>query len=143
MKTIWYPGSSMADEKWIEYLQDSFRGNWLFSSNSSFEDWGNLPGKRIQLDTFEFNIINQRMETLVISWHPGLKTAHEVVESGILKHIQPSKFIYDPGTTIGNLQNHLESELIFSNLGFELKRIVVLPKLGHQYCEFERKKHSN
>lgn len=139
MKTIWYPGSSMADQKWIEYLQKSFRGNWIFSSQSSFEDWVNLPGKRIQLDTFEFNKMNQGIETLVISWHPGFKTAQEVVESGILSHVQPTKFIYDPGRTIGDLQHHLESELIFSDLGFDLKQIVVLPKLGHQYCEFERK----
>jgi hypothetical protein len=129
----------MADEKWIEYLQNSFRGNWIFSSNSSFEDWVKLPGKRIQLDTFEFNKMNQRIETLVISRHPGLRTAQEVVESGILSHIQPTKFIYDPGRTIGDLQHHLESELIFFNLGFDLKRIVVVPKLGHQYCEFEKK----
>jgi hypothetical protein len=76
---------------------------------------------------------------LVISWHPGFKTAQEVVESGILSHVQPAKFIYDPGRTIGDLQHHLESNLIFSNLGFDLKRIVVLPELGHQYCEFEKK----
>ena len=83
--------------------------------------------------------MNQRIETLVISWHPGFKTAQEVVESGILSHVQPTKFIYDPGSTIGHLQYHLESEFIFTNFGFDLKQIVVLPKLGHQYCEFERR----
>lgn len=139
IKNIWYPGSSMADEKWIEYLQNSFRGNWIFSSNTSFEDWGNLPGEKIQLDTFEFKKMNERIETLVISRHPGFKTGQEVLESGILSYVQPTKFIYDPGSTLGDLHCHLESGLIISDLGYDLNRIIVLPKLGRQYCEFERK----
>jgi hypothetical protein len=138
MQNIWYPGSSYADKKWIEYLQNNYSGNWLFSDINEFSDWLNLPGERKIFDTFNFNKLNAKIDILIISRHSGMRTSEEVINSKILDHINPQKFIYDPGTNIGEIEEHLKASKLFSNLGYNIKQIVLLHSLYHQICEFEK-----
>lgn len=138
IKKIWYPGSSHADEEWIKYLQNSFSGNWLFSDTVEFSNWMNLPGERKIIDTFNFSQLKRNFDTLIISRHPGLKTSEEVVNSKILDYTMPQKFIYDPGANNGDIQEHLNAAKIFTKLGYELRHIIVLPLLHHQFCELDK-----
>jgi hypothetical protein len=138
MKKIWYPGSSYANEEWIKYLQNSFKGNWLFSDINEFSDWMNLPGERKIIDTFNYSQLKMEVDILIISRHPGLRTSEEVVLSNILDEVSPQKFIYDPGANNGDIQEHLNAAKIFIKLGYDLRHIIVLPSLQHQLCEFDK-----
>jgi hypothetical protein len=144
MKNIWYPGAARASMEWISYLQKTFPGKWLFSDNLPISEWNwqNLKEgmKRIQFDTLDTlpkDVIETPFNVLIISSHPGLKDFKEIHKSGILKHFQPQSIIFDPGSpAIGNIQSHLKEAPLFNQLGYSLDRIVVLPYLNHQYCEF-------
>ena len=89
------------------------------------------------LESLPDDILPHQINTLVISWHPGLKTFEEIFQSCILRMINPEKFIFDPGSSrIGEIENHLRDIELFNNQGYVLDKIVVLPYLQHQYCEF-------
>jgi len=139
MKNIWYPGSSYADEKWIKYLQNTFKGRWIFADTAYFSDWKSLPGERKKFDTFNFTQLNMKVDILIISSHPDLKTTEEVVANGILDHVRPQKFIYDPGTNKEDIHEHINATNLLANRGYSCKHIIVLPSLLHQYCEFDRR----
>lgn len=142
MKKIWYPGSAKASEAWAKYLQDTFKGFWFYSDMNDYTEWTNLPGRRMKLNTLEplpDEILRQEINTLIISRHSELKTFEEIIQSDILTSIAPQKFIYDPGSSrIGDIERHLNEIYLFKEQGYVLDKIVVLPHLEHQYCEFNR-----
>lgn len=141
VKKIWYPGSAYASTKWATYLQNTFKGTWYYSDIVDFTEWNHLKGVRIKADTFgelPDKLLNEKIDILIISRHPGLKSGLEVIESGILEKVNPNVFVYDPGADVGNLSQHLEVIESFNYLGYKLDKIVVLPDLYHQYCEFRK-----
>lgn len=142
IKKIWYPGSAYASEVWAKYLQDTFKGLWFYSDINNYTEWLDLRGRRLRLNTLEplpDEILHQQFNTLIISRHSGLRTFEEIIHSGILSIIAPQKFIYDPGTTrIGDIEQHLNEINLFKEQGYIIEKIVVLPHLEHQYCEFNK-----
>lgn len=141
VKKIWYPGSAYASKEWASYLQKTFKGTWFYSDNLDFEEWNHLKGVRIKADTLEVlpdKLLNQEFDVLIISNHPGLKDGIQVIASGILDKVSPDVFIFDPGANVGDLSRHLKEIESFKSLGYKLDKIVVLPELLHQYCEFRK-----
>jgi hypothetical protein len=142
MKIIWYPGSAYASEAWAKYLQDTFKGLWFYSDMNDYTEWSKLSGKRMKINTLDplpDEIIRQEINTLIISRHSGLRTFEEINQSGILTSIAPQKFIYDPGTSrIGDIEQHLNEIDLFKERGYILNKIVVLPHLEHQYCQYNK-----
>ena len=140
VKKIWYPGSAYASKEWASYLQKTFKGTWFYSDNLDFEEWNHLNGIRIKADTFgglPNELLNEKIDVLIISHHPDLKCAKNVIDSGILNIVKPYIFIYDPGPQNDEFSSHLENIVIFQSLGYELyKNNIKLPDLEHQYCEF-------
>jgi len=109
---------------------------------NDYTEWTNLPGRRMKINTLDplpDEIIRQEINTLIISRHSGLRTFEEIIRSGILTLTAPQKFIYDPGTPrIGDIEQHLNEIDLFKEQGYILEKIVVLPHLEHQYCEFNK-----
>jgi hypothetical protein len=141
IKNIWYPGSGYASESWISYLRKNYLGRWIYSNIS--DNWSWEPRindeKRQIFDTF--NVIENpkiQINTLIISRHSGLRTFLEILNSGILSLHNPDLFIYDPGTEIGDLTQHISEVNNLENIGYKLNKIDVLPHLFHQYCEYEK-----
>ena len=139
MKNNWYPGSAFASEKWVSYLQSRFIGKWIFTDNNPFTEWTHLPGSRKRLDT----LLNADqwytdIDTLIISWHPGLKHSEDVINLGILNVVKPSTFIFDLGRNLGQIEDYINAADLFYKTGYNLTQIVVLPDLHHQFCEFQK-----
>lgn len=141
MNKIWYPGSAHAPEEWAKYLQETYRGSWFYSDIHKYTEWNQLQGRRIIANTHEplpAVITRQRFNILIISRHSGLRSFEEIKQSGILQSVAPQYFIYDPGTPrTGDIEQHLNEIDLFKSLGYFLVKIVVLPDLHHQYCEFK------
>ncbi len=138
----WYPGSAFASKEWISYLQKTFPGKWVFTDQNEFTEWTELRGERRNINTLEplpDFIRAGHFDTLVISMHPGLRTYEQIIHSGILQTIKPRKLIFDPGSPQpGNIESHLREADFFRHAGYLLEKIVVLPHLLHQYCEFRK-----
>jgi hypothetical protein len=134
---IWYPGSAYSDLKWIQYLQETFKGDWLFSDINNFDSWDNIRGSKKIGDTLVLAITQKsNVNTLIISRHPNFRDIDGVIDAGILNTTQPQVFIYDPGSNPGVLEEHYKAAEKLQALGYSLKRIVLIPDLYHQYCEF-------
>ena len=141
VKKIWYPGSANASTEWASYLQNAFKGTWYYSDINNFTEWNHLKGVRIKADTLEVlpdKLLNQEFDVLIISRHPNLRDGIQVIASGILDKVSPDVFIFDPGANVGDLSRHLKEIESFKSLGYKLDKIVVLPELLHQYCEFRK-----
>jgi hypothetical protein len=138
---IWYPGSAMASQNWIDYLIAEIEGNWTFSDK--YDNWNWAIDNRythFTEDTFKAiqNIsIARRFNVLIISKHPGLRCFTDI-QSKILSYIRPEKFVYDRGNNICHIDNHMGEIPLFESIGYQFKRLVVAPDLQHQYCEYVR-----
>ena len=142
MEFIWYPGSAYASQEWIDYLFKTISGNYFFSDIKDNWCWeSNKTLTRFTHDTLDNRIPkvlqDLSLNTLILSRHPDLKTFGEIVNSQILQNYKPVNFIYDPGTNMGDIDQHLKENLQFSEIGYQLKKIIVLPHLEHQYCEYK------
>lgn len=123
---------------------ESFSGRWIFSDRSNSWAWqSNRKFVRHTCDTLETPIPtflkDLNLNTLIISRHSGLRTFEDILVSQILQHYQPVNLIYDPGTNNGDINQHIKEIPQFSEIGYKLNKIVVLPHLQHQYCEYEFK----
>jgi len=142
--SIWYPGSARASREWIDYLKGNFSGDWYYTDIDELQ-WVNndmiaekpsemLRQRRIkfqQLDTLSLDIQKIKFDIIVISNHPGLKTASEIIENQILQREKPEKFVFR--TT--NEEDFLTSIPIIESLNFKLYRIVEPANL-QKYAEF-------
>lgn len=142
---IWYPGSAFARREWIIYLQKEFKGKWIFSDMNEFDEgWADITGLKIQSNTLERPlpefILRNKVNTMIICNHPGLKSFSEILASGLLFEIKPQQLIYDPGASrIGDIERHLADIPNFINVGYLFKKIIIPPPcLEHQFCQFVR-----
>jgi len=138
IKRAWYPGSAIASIDWINYLRREYGGVWIYSDMNDF-NWQLQQHHHKQriLDTFEYHYTRLFRDTffeiIVISNHPGLHTANEIVEHEILQNKKPNIFI---------LRTTWEDDLtdslgVFENLGYQLIRVIEPVNL-QKYAEFKR-----
>lgn len=75
---IWYPGSSYAPQDWIDYLTNEFNAEWTFTDQTE-RGWNwTLNNNHRKLIRCTFELVKNEsfykvFNTLVISFHPGLK----------------------------------------------------------------------
>ena len=102
-KINWYPGcGAICFPNFLMFLKENYRYKWLFTDKCDF-DWNSrLPSFKLMIqNTFisvqnnEVWIPSSRIDTLVLSFHPGLKTPEEIMESGILYLANPRRFIFN------------------------------------------------
>lgn len=141
IKNIWYLGSAYASENWIEYLFKTYSGRWFCTHIHNNWTWDtNKNISRFTFDTLENPnptfLINRSLHTLVLSRHPGLRTFDEIELSQILANNKPELLIYDPGTNNGDINQHINEIPLFNTIDYTLNKIIVLPHLHHQYCEY-------
>jgi hypothetical protein len=141
-KNIWYPGSAYASEDWIEFLFKTYKGKWFCTDIHNNWTWDTSKNiSRLKFDTLEnprpdfLEDIN--LHTLILSRHAGLRTFDEILNSQILEYNKPEFFIYDPGTNNADIKQHINEVPLFNTIGYKLNKIIVLPHLHHQYCEYE------
>ncbi|WP_335976147.1 hypothetical protein [Gaetbulibacter jejuensis] len=137
---IWYPGSSYAPQDWIDYLTNEINGEWTFTDQTETGwDW-TLNSNHQKWISCTFELLNNKrfykvFNTLVISFHPGLKTFQEINESNI-SSFKPKTIIYAKELfEYGN--NELNKEIpMFEEEGYSCEKIVILPKLKRIYASF-------
>jgi len=139
---IWYPGAAYAPQDWIDYLFNEISGNWTFSDQTLTEwNWNlNIEHNRIKQCTFKLinnRIAHKKLETMVISFHPGLKTFEEV-KTNIFQFFKPKNIIYVM-ELFDNYNNHqlIEEIPMFETEGYICEKLVILPNLKRIYCCFE------
>lgn len=137
---IWYPGSSYAPQNWIDYLVHEINGDWTFSDQVKPSwDWTLKSNIRV-LTSSTFDLLKNEkfykdINTLIISFHPGLKTFQEIEET-ILKKFKPKTIIYVKELFDNKYNIELQNEItMFEHAGYHNKKIVTLPKLKRIYSD--------
>ena len=147
-KVNWYPGSAMASGPWIQWLRTEFPASqWIYSDQSKDFLWACPPRAQQIMMATEDGLHDPRLKQrvlgkahcLVLSWHPGLKDPNEILDSGILRHVKPQIFVFDPGMNPGEIQHHLDPRA-FKKEGYVLDRFQELPNLRHSIAIFNRTK---
>lgn len=141
-KKIWYPGSAYAPQEWINYLTNEINGEWIFSDNTSTEwnwtsrfNYEKLRGCTLEL--VKDNRFNKNLDTLIISFHPGLRSFEEV-KTNIFQFFKP-KNVINVMELFDNYNNiQLKEEIpMFETEGYTCEKLVILPKFKRIYCCFE------
>lgn len=162
-KFVWYPGTAYAGQGWINYVQSNFCfnkklvlsdindftvGNKLIKSkeeaihkeNPAFRNNLYLKHDTFFRDSHRANIPSffekKKIDTLIISRHPGFKDPEGVIESKILELGRPNIFIYDSGSNPWDLNDQRRSIELFKDRGYSHQKTVIVPELHHQYSEY-------
>ena len=141
---IWYPGSAYASREWIIYLKNQYKGPFLFTDLNSFQWNQEIINKSDEivddLDTFSREhrkrIIGYEFDTLILSLHPGLKVAEDLIKSDILKEFNPSKLLYSTTGLYNGISQEQETRDILATLGYHQERIILIPDLNRVYSEY-------